>query len=97
MARQPMVTRTITTTKVNALCVDTEMKTTTEIEITLPRTYADEKSILKAINKSNLVPLPLKVVSVLSVDECETLYGMSEQDFIDHAEILPPRQTADKE
>ena len=36
----------------------------------------------------------VKPVHVLSTEEVETLYGMSEQEFITLAKIMPPRTTA---
>lgn len=96
MARQPQVTRTITTTVCNVLCVDTEKKDTKTIEVTLPRTYANEKAMLKAIEKAP-IENNLKPVQVEDFKVVETLYGMSEQDFITHATVLPPRENKDND
>jgi hypothetical protein len=90
MARKPMITRSIPTTKVTALCVNPETREVTETTITLPRTYKDEKALMKAL--ANAETSQLKVVSVLGTEVNETLYGMDEQKFIDNAEILPPRK-----
>ena len=49
MARLPMVTRTITTTKVNVLCLDIEHAEPCNKVITIPRTYKDEEVILKKV------------------------------------------------
>ena len=91
MARQPMVTRTITTTKAKVLCLDLVAETPFTQEVVLPRTYKDEKAMLKKIE-----PLinsdTIKVVHVQSVEIEETLYGMTEQEFIAAAKILPPRE-----
>lgn len=97
MARQPQVTRTIITTKVTALVVDTKEKTTKNADFILPRTYKDEKAILKAIEKSSTLAPNERVVSVIFADEQETLYGMPEQMFIEHATVLPPRTKGDTE
>ena len=48
MARQPMVTRTIITTKVNVMCLDVEHGEPCNRTITIPRTYKDEKALLIA-------------------------------------------------
>ena len=90
MARKPMVTRSIPTTKVTALCVNPETREVSETVITLPRTYKDEKALMKAL--SSVETYYLKVVSVLGTEVLETLYGMDEQKFINNAEILPPRK-----
>lgn len=95
MARQPQVTRTIITTKVKALCVNTKERTTNEKEFILPRTYKDETALLKALAKSTTLDECERIVSVIDAEEVETLYGMSEQKFIENAEILPPRAKAD--
>lgn len=91
MARQPQVTRTIITTNVTALVVNTAERTTKEVALVLPRTYKDEKSLLKALNKSTVLAGDERIVSVIATEEVETLYGMSEQKFIENAEILPAR------
>ena len=90
MARVPQVTRTIPTTIVHLLCVNTEDRSTFEQDITLPRTYKDEQKMMKAVEKV-LDGEPIKAVSILGSDVKETLYGMTEAEFIQHAEVLPPR------
>lgn len=89
MARKPMVTRTITTTKVNVLCLDVESAEPFNKAVTLPRTYKDNKKLLKAIEElvnSDTV----KAVHIVDKTEIETLYGMTEQDFITNATVLDP-------
>ena len=90
MARIPMVTRTIVTTKANVMCLNIVTGEPFNKEVILPRTYKDEKSLMKKV--SELVDTEeVKAVHVVSKEEVETLYGMTEQDFIKHAEVLPPR------
>ena len=96
MARQPMVTRTIITTKVKVMCLDVEHGEPCNRTITIPRTYKDEKALLKKV-KPLLETRTLKAVHVVDTKEIETLYGMTEQDFIEHAEILPPRKNYTEE
>ena len=48
MARTPMVTRTITATKVNALCINIDTAEPFNKTLILSGTYKDEKSMLKA-------------------------------------------------
>ena len=90
MARVPQVTRTIPTTIVNIFCVNKEDRTTFERSITLPRTYKDETKMMKAVEKA-LEGEPIKAVSITGYEVHETLYGMTEQEFIKHATVLPPR------
>ena len=94
MARASMVTRTINTTKVIALCVDIETQTPYDGEFVLSGTYKDQKSLMKALEKVANDDTH-KVVHVKSAEVVETLYGMPEQEFINNAKILPPRKTND--
>ena len=84
MARLPMVTRTITTTKVNVLCLDIEHAEPCNKVITIPRTYKDEETILKKV-KPLLETESLKVVHIVDTKTEETLYGMTEQEFVELA------------
>lgn len=89
MARKPMVTRTIITTKVNVLCMDVVKCEPFNKEVLLPRTFADEKKLMKAVEEAVNVD-NIKAVHVVDVDTVETLYGMSEADFIAIAVELDP-------
>lgn len=90
MARVPMVTRTVTTTTVNAMCVNTAKGEVCNRITTLPRTYTDDAKLLKKV-KEQLETEELKVVQIVDKTENETLYGMSEQDFINSAKVLTDR------
>lgn len=92
MARTPQVTRTIQTTKVIALCLDIENQKPFDKEVTLSGTYKDEKHIMKALT-ALVNSDTIKVVHVKHTEVQETLYGMTEQEFISHAKVLPPRPT----
>ena len=89
MARKPMVTRTIVTTKVNVLCLDIKSAEPFNKTVTLPRTYKDEKKLLKKVEEVVNTD-DVKAVHVVDKEEVETLYGMTEQDFITNATILDP-------
>ena len=90
MARQPQVTRTIQTTKANVLCIDLVNEQPFTQEVVLPRTYKDEKSMLKKI-KPIVENDNIKVVHVQNFTVESTLYGMTEEEFILAAHILPAR------
>ena len=90
MARTPMVTRTIVTTKATSMCLDVEAGEPFNKEVTLPRTYKDEKALLKKV-RPLVETETVKAVHVVDTEEVETLYGMTEQEFIENAQILPPR------
>lgn len=89
MARKAMVTRTILSTKVTALCTDIVANEMVEKEITLPQTYKDNNAILKVLEKTFNTDT-LKAVRINKVEVEEKLYGMDEQKFIENAVVLPP-------
>lgn len=95
MARVPMVTRTIITTKVNAMCLDIETGEPCNKTVVVPRTYKDDEKLLKKV-KEVLETETLKPVHIVDKEEIETLYGMKEHDFIEHAEVLPPRTSSEE-
>lgn len=92
--RKAMVTRTIQTTVANCLCVNPDTREVTEITLTLTGTFKDNKSLEKAVNKVT-EDAPFRVVSITDSRVEETLYGMTEQKFIENADVLPPRATKD--
>ena len=91
MARIPMVTRTIITTKANVLCLDLDKAEPFNKDVVLPRTYKDEKSLMKKVS-AIIDDEHTKAVHVVYKEEVETLYGMTEQEFIELATVLPPRE-----
>ncbi len=96
MARVPMVTRTITATNATVMCLDIEQGEPCNVTVTVPRTYKDEESLLKKI-KPMVETDTIKAVHIVSTEQLETLYGMTEQDFMEHAKVLPPRNTSTDE
>ena len=90
MARTPMVTRTMKTTKATILCLDLKDKQPVYKDVVLPRTYKDERSLMKVV-KALYEDEHFKCVNCESFEVAETLYGMTEQEFIDHAKILEKR------
>lgn len=89
MARKPMITRTIITTKVIVLCLDVNSAEPFNETVTLPRTYKDGKKLLKSVEEV-INTDTVKAVHIVDKKEIETLYGMTEQDFINNAKILDP-------
>lgn len=90
MSRARKVTRTISSTKVIVMCVDTETAKVNNYEVEIAGVYSDEKKLMKAVSKV-VETETLKPVSVVSTEVIETLYGMDEQKFMEMAEVLPPR------
>lgn len=83
---ESMVTRTIIATKALIMGVNLSTSAVEDITISLPRTYKDEKSVLKAAEK--IGKEGYKFVMVKSFEKTETLYGMPESVFIENASIL---------
>lgn len=94
MARVPMVTRTVTSTKATVLAVDITTGATYDKDVEVARTYKDNDKLLKAIKETFETAFE-KMVAIKSSEEVETLYGMSEQKFMELAEKLPPRKTTE--
>lgn len=92
MARIPMVTRTITATECEVLCCDVEAGDTITETVTVPREYPNDEKLMKAV-RPLLETEQIKPVHIISKKVTETLYGMTEAEFISHASVLPPRTT----
>lgn len=91
MARVPMVTRTITTTEVNVMCLDVEKGEPINKDVTVARTFKDDEKLLKEVKKI-VETDTIKAVHIVDKRKVETLYGMPEQVFIEHATVLPHRE-----
>lgn len=72
------------------MCLDIETEEPCNRSVVVPRTYKDDEKLLKKV-KEVLETETLKPVHIVDKEEIETLYGMTEQEFIEHAKILPPR------
>lgn len=90
-----MVTRTITTTKAIVMCLNIESGEPCNKSVVVPRTYKDDETLLKKV-KEVLETETLKPVHIVDKEEIETLYAMTEQEFIEHAEVQPPRKVAEE-
>lgn len=91
MARKSMVTRTIPNTLVNVMCLDIIHAEPFNKEVVVPRTYADENKLFKAV-QAIVDTEEVKAVHIVKTEVQETLYGMDEVTFIANAVILPPRK-----
>ena len=87
MARKRMVTRTITFTTVKATVYDIASDEIKTVEYNMSGELSTDVA-LKIIAKEHEEVKPLKVIEA-SVNE--ELYGMSEEKFIELAEIMPSR------
>lgn len=90
--RKPMITRTITSLLVTALCVNPQTAETFERKFTLNGKIADNlenSEVLKKISKQYNTE-ECTIVAVRNIKEIIELYGMDEEDFIAGAKILDP-------
>ena len=94
MARERMVTRTVCETIVDVMKVNTE---TCEVTVVNHRLtfQPDEKLALKYVQK-HFDNETEKHVAIQGFRNEETLYGMTEQEFIQLAKVLPPRTKVDE-
>lgn len=87
MARKRMVTRTITFTTAKATVYDIENDEIKTFDYKLSGELSADEA-LKALTKEHKEVRPMKVTDVSVQEE---LYGMSEEKFLELAEILPSR------
>ena len=92
MARQPQITRTMTVTKAKVLVTNIVTGISEEREVCVPREYKKAKKLREAIEEAVNTDTE-KLVHIKSTELEERLYGMSEQKFLENAELLPPRGT----
>lgn len=90
MARQRMITRTFDLTIGECMCVDVPTQQVRNIEYKIFGMYNDSAKLLEAV-KSAYETDTFKVVMINSAQVGEILMGMTEQEFLSTAHILPPR------
>lgn len=96
MARKRMVTRTIKTSEIFVLLIDTEKLEPYNETVVIPTVYKDEKKLKKAVEEL-VVTDTVRLVDICNVNIVEKLYGMEEEKFIEDAEVLPDRKADDTE
>lgn len=87
--RKSMVTRTIISTQVTALCVNPQTAETFEQEFTLTGKNDDKDKVLKRVSKLYNTD-DCTIVAIRELKEVNELYGMDEAVFIREAKILDP-------
>lgn len=87
--RKPMITRTIISTLVTALCVNPQTAETFEQEFTLTGKIVDKDKALKRVSKQYNTD-DCTIVAIRELKEVNELYGMDEAVFIREAKILDP-------
>ena len=97
MAREKMITRTITETTVSVMGVNVADAKVDYADIKIAGEFTDNDAIMKHLKKHYETD-NYKIVNIISVDTVDKLYGMPESEFIALAKVLPPRgTTADNE
>lgn len=91
MARERMVTRTVSETKAQVMGLQISAGAAVTKEVTLAGAYDNAGEVLKAVKKYHETD-DYKPVTVLAYETVEKLYGMTEQEFLSHAKLLPPRK-----
>lgn len=95
MARERMVTRTVSTTTVDVLVINIETAEVDTKSFVLGQNMTkDEKTMLNNAQKmldDETGTTLWKCVAIKNIKEEETLYGMTEQDFLKYAKVLPSR------
>lgn len=87
MPRLRQVTRTIVTTKVNVMCLDTQKCEPLNEVITVSGTFSDEDALILAVKRA-VDTDTLKAVQVVDKEELTNLYAMPEEEFIKLAKIV---------
>ena len=89
MARQRMVTRTVTGTEAEVKVVVISKDEITNIKVTVGGEFTDNEKLLKAIKKETETE-DLKVLAIVTTTKIDKCYGMLESDFIKLAKELDP-------
>lgn len=91
MARQRMVTRTVTGTKAEVQIVSIKASEITTISVTVGGEYDETATdkLLKAIKKQEETD-DIKVLQILSFEKFDKCYGMLESEFLKLAKELDP-------
>lgn len=91
MARIRMITRTVNVTEVEVMCLTVSTAKVSTEKFKLSGNITESAEALKLIKK-HYETKDFKPTAVLSLSTEEVLYGMSEEQFIKLAEVLPPRK-----
>ena len=94
--RERMITRTVASVDYVCMTVNTETRQVEDLTVNIPNgATLTERARLKAISES--LPASNTFVQIISESVKETLFGMTEDQFIKLAKVLPPRTKADSE
>lgn len=91
MARERMITRTITVTTYEVLGIDLNTLKTETRKVTVPGKV--DGKIAEKLIKEGFADEQFAVALISKVNVSDVLYGMPEEDFIKYAAVIPPRDT----
>lgn len=89
--RESMVTRTVTETTIAIKCANTEAEVIETVTATVPGAFKSDDAIKRAARKVIKDQKHLVFISATVTEERETLYGMTEAEFVANATVLPHR------
>lgn len=93
--RKKVITRTINTTSCTTKVIDVHTNEVTDAVFSITGKH-DEKTALKKL-KAQFDNKDRKIIHVVSVEVKSALYGMDEDTFMSHAEIIDKQKKEDKE
>lgn len=96
MRKEKMVTRTVTKTNCEIMCMDIINAQVVVKDFTIGGKFDGENELLKECQRLFDTDT-FKLVKVSEFSEEEVLLGMPESKFIELAEVLPPRKDYNKE
>jgi hypothetical protein len=91
MRKEKMVTRTVTKTNCEIMCMDIIKAEVVVKDFTIGGKFDSEDELLKTYQKLFDTDT-FKLVKVTDFSEEEVLLGMPESKFIELADVLPPRK-----
>ena len=95
MARQRMVTRTVTVNNCVVLCMDTNEEKAVKVTVKVSGKFPNDDTMFKFITKNYTFAngvIPTRIIS--NIVE-EKLYGMTEMDFMSMAHEITKEETDD--
>lgn len=96
MAREKMITRTIVETTAHIMCLDVKSAEVSINDYKIGGEWSNENSLLEKL-QSIYNTDTFKLVHIESVTKEEVLLGMSVEDFMRYAKVLPPRTKTETE
>ena len=90
--KEKMVTRTVIESVILAVIADLKDNTIRQETYTAPDlSKLSDKKVIEYIQEKKITDTTVKVVTIVKREQKETLYGMKESTFMEHAKVLPDR------